>query len=99
MIENLGKPVNPPKCDHRNFWVRKGSGKIKEISFEEHNELNHNAFEKNRPYPNFVLINDKVISFEAGDYVFNFVRADLEEILTACPSNIINSSKEVKSHV
>ena len=78
MIENLGKPINPSKVDHRIFWVRKGTGKIKEISFDEQKEMNHKAFENDRAYPKIVRINDKVVSLDAGDYVFNFVRADLE---------------------
>jgi hypothetical protein len=85
MIENLGKPINPPKVDHRIFWVKKGSGKMEEISFEQLQKLNHAAFEERRPCPNIVKVNEKCVSFCTDDYVFNFVRADLEEILAACP--------------
>jgi len=92
MIENLGKPVNPPKCDHRLFLVSKGKGTLKEISYQEAQDLNREAFKNRKPYPNMVMVSDKVVSFDAGDYIFNFVRADLEELLRVCTVSLVSKT-------
>jgi hypothetical protein len=85
MIKNLGKPVNPINCDHRIFLVKTHT--ITEVSFDEQQKINHEAFEKCKPYPNYVLVNDKAVCFERDDESYTFVRKDLDEILAACPIN------------